>query len=74
MASTLQELANLIASTIRQQVAEAGTATEYRKPLDKEQCWRRCQAVAEGFHHLGLADICGKCAIGPCSFEPAVPG
>lgn len=48
------------------------TALDLNEPLDKEVCWRRLQAVAEGFHHLGLADVCGKCAIGPCSFKPAV--
>lgn len=47
-------------------------ALDVSEPLDKEQCWHRCQAVGEEFSHLGLADICGKCAIGPCSFESAV--
>jgi hypothetical protein len=72
MARDPQGLANLIRSTIRQQVAEADTWTEYREPLDKKQFWRRCQAVTARFHHLGPDDVCGKCAIGPCPFQPAV--
>ena len=40
--------------------------TRHREQVARE--W----AVGEEFHHPGLADICGKCAIGPCSFEPAV--
>jgi hypothetical protein len=40
--------------------------------LDKQACWQRCQAVAEEFKHLGPSEVCGKCAIGPCSFGSAV--
>jgi epoxyqueuosine reductase len=42
------------------------------EPLDKRRCYRRLRNVAQGFEHLGLVDVCGKCAIGPCSFESAV--
>ena len=42
------------------------------EPIDKQLCWRRCQEVAAGFGDLDQADVCGKCAIGPCSFESAV--
>jgi epoxyqueuosine reductase QueG len=47
-------------------------ALDGTKPLDKQVCWRRCRGVAEEFKHVGLADVCGKCAVGPCSFESAV--
>ena len=40
--------------------------------LDKQVCWRRCLEVAQEYEHLGRAEVCGKCAIGPCSFESAV--
>jgi epoxyqueuosine reductase QueG len=41
--------------------------------IDKQRCYRRLRQVAREYQHLALADVCGKCAIGPCSFEPAVP-
>jgi len=40
--------------------------------LDKRRCYQRLLQVAERFRDLGLADVCGKCATGPCAFEPAV--
>jgi epoxyqueuosine reductase QueG len=40
--------------------------------LDKQRCWSRCLDVAKGFEHVGKAEVCGKCSIGPCSFESAV--
>lgn len=48
------------------------SALDPGKPIDKHLCWRRCQDVSVGFEYLGRADVCGKCAIGPCSFESAV--
>ncbi len=42
-------------------------------PLDKHTCYRRLLGVAAEYRELGLADVCGKCAIGPCSFSSAVP-
>ncbi len=42
------------------------------QPIDKQLCWHRCQQVAARFGDLDQADVCGKCAIGPCSFESAV--
>lgn len=42
------------------------------EPLDKQRCWYRCQAVAEAFRDIGLAEVCGKCAVGPCSVASAV--
>ncbi len=40
--------------------------------LDKQGCKRRLRKAEERFAALGVTDVCGKCAIGPCSFEPAV--
>jgi epoxyqueuosine reductase QueG len=40
--------------------------------IDKRRCWSRCLSVAKSFEHLGHAQVCGKCAIGPCSFEAPV--
>jgi epoxyqueuosine reductase QueG len=42
-------------------------------PLDKQACHQHLHSVAEVYQSLGLVDVCGKCAIGPCSFESAVP-
>jgi epoxyqueuosine reductase len=41
-------------------------------PLDKHRCYQRLLSIAEEHKDLGLVDVCGKCAIGPCSFESAV--
>ncbi len=35
--------------------------------FDRARCWARCQEVAGGFRELGLAEVCGKCATGPCA-------
>ncbi len=40
--------------------------------LDKHRCNEWLLQVADHFRELGLADVCGKCATGPCAFEPAV--
>jgi epoxyqueuosine reductase QueG len=40
--------------------------------IDKRRCYRRLLAVAEVYKDLGLVDVCGKCAVGPCAFGPAV--
>lgn len=47
-----------------------GALTEAR--LDKRRCYQRLLEVADRFRELGLADVCGKCATGPCAFESAV--
>lgn len=40
--------------------------------LDKHRCNERLlQVAAYHFRDLGLADVCGKCATGPCAFESA---
>jgi epoxyqueuosine reductase QueG len=40
--------------------------------IDRERCWERCLDVAGLYEHLGTVEVCGKCAIGPCSLEAAV--
>ncbi len=47
-----------------------GALTE--KGLDKRRCYEWLLQVADRFRQLGLADVCGKCATGPCAFESAV--
>lgn len=48
------------------------SALDPADPINKQSCWERCQEVAEEFKSLGRCEACGKCAIGPCSFESAV--
>jgi epoxyqueuosine reductase QueG len=43
------------------------------EPLDKQRCRARCRDVAQVYAEIGLVQVCGKCAIGPCAFESAVP-
>jgi epoxyqueuosine reductase len=40
--------------------------------FNKQRCYQRLLGVAKEYEYLALADVCGKCAIGPCSFESAV--
>jgi epoxyqueuosine reductase len=41
--------------------------------LDKHRCHERVLLTAAyRFRELGLADVCGKCATGPCAFQSAV--
>jgi epoxyqueuosine reductase len=41
--------------------------------LDKHRCHERLLlAAAYQFRELGLADVCGKCATGPCALQSAV--
>ena len=40
--------------------------------IDKQRCNRRLLSSSKEFPHLSLADACGKCVIGPCSFASAV--
>jgi epoxyqueuosine reductase QueG len=49
------------------------SALDAEAPLDKQTCHEHLHSVAEVYQALGLVDVCGKCAIGPCSFESAVP-
>jgi epoxyqueuosine reductase QueG len=39
--------------------------------LDKRRCYAWLLQVADGFRDLGLADVCGKCATGPCALKAA---
>ena len=48
------------------------SALDAGQPLDKHRCHDHLHRVARVYQDLGLVDVCGKCAIGPCSFEPAV--
>jgi epoxyqueuosine reductase len=48
-------------------------ALDANGPLDKQRCYSHLCTIAGKYEHLGLADVCGKCAVGPCSFESAVP-
>ncbi|MEJ2210349.1 MAG: epoxyqueuosine reductase [Anaerolineae bacterium] len=47
-------------------------ALDTDEPLDKQACYRRLLDVAAAYEDLGLADVCGKCATGPCALESAV--
>jgi epoxyqueuosine reductase len=39
--------------------------------FDRQSCYQRLLGVAKMYEELGQADVCGKCAIGPCAFEAA---
>ncbi len=45
-----------------------GALTE--EGLDKQRCYAWLMQVADRYPDLGLADVCGKCATGPCAFAP----
>jgi len=47
-------------------------ALDANQPLDKQACYRHLLDAAQGYQDLGLADVCGKCATGPCALESAV--
>jgi epoxyqueuosine reductase QueG len=47
-------------------------ALDETKKLDKQLCWQRLCSIAPAFEETGVADVCGKCAIGPCAFSSAV--
>jgi epoxyqueuosine reductase len=40
--------------------------------IDRQACWDRCQHVGRLWSAVGRADVCGKCATGPCSVQSAV--
>ena len=42
--------------------------------LDKQLCRHHQKTVAQKYGVVSPADVCGKCATGPCSFESAVTG
>jgi epoxyqueuosine reductase QueG len=48
-------------------------ALDEHDSIDKQACWARCLEVSREYEHLGVADVCGKCAVvGPCALESAV--
>lgn len=49
------------------------SALDASEPIDRQRCWQRLRQVAGEFGDVGLADVCGKCAVGPCSLQSAVP-
>ena len=40
--------------------------------LDKQRCYQRLLAVGKAYGDLGVVDVCGKCALGPCALQSAV--
>ncbi len=40
--------------------------------MDKQACWEQCQQTARLWTALGRAEVCGKCATGPCALESPV--
>jgi epoxyqueuosine reductase QueG len=40
--------------------------------LEKPVCWSHLRTMARAFAQVGRADVCGKCAVGPCSLGSAV--
>jgi len=49
------------------------SALDASQPLDKHRCHDYLMKTAQSYAELGMVDVCGKCAIGPCSFGSAVP-
>ena len=47
-------------------------ALDANTPLDKQRCHSHLHQTARSFEDIGLADVCGKCVVGPCAFESAV--
>ena len=40
--------------------------------FDRAICYQRCLEVDRYYADLGLTDVCGKCATGPCALQSAV--
>jgi epoxyqueuosine reductase QueG len=49
------------------------SALDAGQPLDKRRCHDKLMNTAQSYAELGMVDVCGKCAVGPCSFGSAVP-
>lgn len=49
-------------------------ALDANRPLDKGRCYHHLLTVASQYQTVGIADVCGKCALGPCSLGSAVEG
>jgi len=48
-------------------VKNCPTAALTLEGLDKQRCYTRLLEVDKLFPDLGLCDVCGKCAVGPCA-------
>ena len=48
------------------------SALDASQPLDERRCHDCLMNTAQSYAELGMGDVCGKCAIGPCSFSSAV--
>jgi len=40
--------------------------------IDKQRCWARCLKVSRQYADVGQAEVCGKCAMGPCALKNPV--
>ncbi|MEW6541001.1 MAG: epoxyqueuosine reductase [Bacillota bacterium] len=40
-----------------------------RDGLDRQRCYRRLLEVSDYYRDLGLCDVCGRCAVGPCALR-----
>ncbi|MCL2549088.1 MAG: epoxyqueuosine reductase, partial [Symbiobacteriaceae bacterium] len=40
--------------------------------IDRHLCNDHLLKISEGFTDLGLCDVCGKCAIGPCAISHSI--
>lgn len=81
-ALSIMQMKNLIKKTIKEKTRAAGPFPGYREPLvgyalaltvdglDKPACYRRLLEVDARYDDLGLCDVCGKCATGPCAVMP----
>ncbi|MGQ9599327.1 MAG: epoxyqueuosine reductase [Anaerolineae bacterium] len=49
-------------------------ALDTSQPLDKRRCYQHLLSTAAKYEIVGIADVCGKCALGPCSLRSAVEG
>ncbi|MCL6636108.1 MAG: epoxyqueuosine reductase, partial [Peptococcaceae bacterium] len=48
-------------------VKNCPTGALTRAGLDKKKCYKRLLEVDAHYGDLGLCDVCGKCATGPCA-------
>ncbi len=54
-------------------VRNCPTGALTRDGLDKQKCYERCLAVDAYYSELGVCDVCGKCATGPCAVREQQP-
>lgn len=53
-------------------VACPALALDESGEMDKQACWERCQQIGKLWPAAGQAEVCGKCATGPCALNSAV--